>query len=466
MTIKTLHLTNSWHQQSGGVATFYRALLEAGNRHHRQIRLIVPGPEDHVAEVGEFGRIYYVAARPAPLNNGYRMIFPNRFLLPGSAIQRILEAERPDLVEVCDKYCLNYLGPLLRLNLLKEIDKRPVMVGLSCERMDQNVAVYLNRPFWGERLSATYMRYLYFPFFDHHITVSNHTADELRSAAEAGHMVERGVWIRPMGVDFAGFSPDKGSREARAELLAHVGGTEDSLLLLYVGRLAPEKNLEILIEMMELLRVNDVDCRLLIVGDGLQRVPLAAAAAQRVPGKVTFLGHVGNRDALSRIYANSDLFLHPNAREPFGIAPLEAMASGVPLIAPDAGGIKSYANHGNAFLVEGSPASFAAAVRLVTVAPELRQAKAAQARVTAGQFSWPKVTDSFLELYDAIHGVSTGKLAVRDAFPAFCSTPAARRQAATQGWLARTAQAGFLLYSKLARLKAALQGPYALPRLR
>ncbi len=466
MNIKTLHLTNAWHDKSGGIATFYRALLDAGNRNRRRIRLVVPGPEDQMMDVGEFGRIYYVAARPAPLSSGYRMIFPNSFLLPGSAIQRILQAEQPDLVEVCDKYCLNYLGPLLRLKLLNEFDARPVIVGLSCERMDQNVAVYLNQPFWGEKFSATYMRYLYFPFFDHHITVSDHTADELRSAAQAGHMVERGVWIRPMGVDFAGFSPNKGSPQSRAELRARVGGTEDSLVLLYVGRLAPEKNLDLLIDMMELLGVDDGDCRLLLVGDGQQRATLAAEATRRVPGKITFLGHVGDRDALSRIYASSDLFLHPNAREPFGIAPLEAMASGVPVIAPDSGGIKSYANHGNAFLVDGSAASLAAAVRLARVAPELRHARAVKARATAEQLSWPTVTDSFLGLYDAIHAVGTGKLNIQQAMPAFCSTAAARHQAVTQGRLARAAQAGFKLYSKLARIKAALQGPCALPRPR
>jgi len=462
MAIKTLHLTNAWHEKSGGVATFYRALLDAGNRQRRLVRLVVPGPENRVEEVGEHGRIYFLAAPPAPLNSAYRMIFPNRFLLPGSAIQRILQAERPDLVEICDKYCLNYLGPLLRLRLLKEIDARPVIVGLSCERMDRNIAAYLHQPAWGARFSAAYMRYLYFPFFDHHITVSEHTADELRTAAGAGHMVERGVWVRPMGVDFQGFSPAKATPEARAELRARVGADERSILLLYVGRLAPEKNLKILIEMMGQLDGSELDWRLVLVGDGIERAALAEAAAKRAPGKVAFLGHVGDRDALSRIYANSDLFLHLNGNEPFGIAPLEAMASGLALIAPDSGGIKSYASHENAFLVDGSAEAFASAARAAMAAPELRQAMAARARTTAAQFSWPAVTDLFLELYDAIHAVGTGKRAMQSAAPAFSSAAAASRQAATQTRMARTAQAGFRLYSKLAGLMVAGQsGPKA-----
>ena len=67
MAIKTLHLTNAWHECSGGIATFYRALLDAGNRHKRPVRLVVPGPLDRVEEVGAFGRIYFVAAPKAPL---------------------------------------------------------------------------------------------------------------------------------------------------------------------------------------------------------------------------------------------------------------------------------------------------------------------------------------------------------------------------------------------------------------
>jgi alpha-1,6-mannosyltransferase len=465
MAIKTLHLTNAWHEQSGGVATFYRALLDAANRRRQPIRLIVPGAENRVEEAGAYGRIYFLAARPAPLNPAYRMIFPNRFLLPGSAIQRILAAERPELVEICDKYCLNYLGPLLRLRLLKEVELRPVVVGLSCERMDQNLAVYLHQPAWGRRFAALYMHYLYFPFFDHHITVSEHTADELKAAAGAGHMVKRGVWVRPMGVDFQGFSPDKASAGARAALVERVGGRPDSRLLLYVGRLAPEKNLALLIEMMAQLQADDANYRLVLAGDGIEREALAAAAAQRAPGRVSLLGHVGEREALSRIYANSDLFLHPNANEPFGIAPLEAMASGLPVVAPDSGGIKSYANQENAFLVEGTAAAFAAAVRRAMASPELRRAKAAAARATAEQFSWPAVTDSFLELYDTIHAVGTGKLSIAEAAPAFCSTAAAPRQATAQGWAARTARAGFLFYSSVAgRLRRAESVPEASAR--
>ena len=453
MAIKSLHFTNAWHESSGGIATFYRALLAAANRRQRRISLVVPGSRDGLEEAGSYGRIYHVAAPRAPFNPEYRMLYPRQYLLPGSAIQRILQAERPDLVEICDKYGLNYLGPLLRLRLLKDLPWRPVVVGLSCERMDRNVAVYLHRPLWGDRVSAVYMRFLYFPFFDHHIAISPETAAELKRAA-GGHPVERAVWIRPMGVDLSSFSPQKRSPEGRKELIAKAGATADSALLLYVGRLAPEKNLDVLLGMMESLGSGPLDYRLIVAGDGSERERLSAGAAARVPGKIAFLGHVNDREMLSRIYANSDLFIHPNPSEPFGIAPLEAMASGLPVLAPDSGGIKSYANGSNSYLVGNSPAAFAQGVRTAFASPSLRKGKASHARLTAEQFSWPRVTDSFLELYDAIYAVSTGKLPLREAAPAFCSTPADSVQSATTALLSRTAKAGFTLYSKLAARRA------------
>ena len=67
VTVKTLHLTNAFNDQSGGIATFYRALMDAANRQGREIRLVVPAEADRVEPVGVFGKIYHVRAPRAPL---------------------------------------------------------------------------------------------------------------------------------------------------------------------------------------------------------------------------------------------------------------------------------------------------------------------------------------------------------------------------------------------------------------
>jgi len=128
--LKTLHLTNAWAETSGGIATFYRALIAEANRRNHEIRLIVPATADKEEQVGDFGKIYHIQAPKAFVNSNYRMIYPSRFLLPGSKIQEILARERPDMIEICDKYSLHYLAALVRNRLVPALDYRPVVIGL------------------------------------------------------------------------------------------------------------------------------------------------------------------------------------------------------------------------------------------------------------------------------------------------------------------------------------------------
>jgi glycosyltransferase involved in cell wall biosynthesis len=245
--LKTLHLTNYWHDTSGGIARFYTALLESANRRGQEMRLVVPSAKSWVETVGEFGKVYHVAAPSAPLNPQYRVLYPTQFLRPGSPLQQILAEERPDLVEICDKYSLNYLGALLRLGLLRGVDFCPVVVAQSCERMDDNFSSYVTSRTVGRKFSSFYMRWLYFHFFDHHIANSHYTAEELRPASK-GHPVQRGVWVRTPGVDVDRFSPALRSEQIRRQLIEQAGASRESTLLLYAGRLVPEKNLPLLVE--------------------------------------------------------------------------------------------------------------------------------------------------------------------------------------------------------------------------
>ena len=417
MKLKTLHLTNAWHSTSGGISTFYRALIDAAERHGHPLRMVIPGEEDRTDD-GQHVRIHYVKAPHAPLNPAYRMIMPQSFLKPNSRIARILRDERPDVVEICDKYTLPYLGGLLRERWVHDLKWRPTVVGLSCERMDENFNAYLFRGLGGKAFVRAYMKWLYFPMFDHHITVSRHTAGELEVAAR-GHKVRRGVWVEPMGVDFDRFSPARRDPQKRRALAESAGGDDDSVLLLYAGRLAVEKNVSLLPAMMQRL---PREYRLLIAGSGTLREELEKQAQALAPGRVHFLGHVDGRDALADLYANSDMFVHPNPAEPFGIAPLEAMASGLPLVAPHSGGLTAYANPENAWLVEPSARSFAAAVIDVRENSEARVRKTAAARSTAEHHRWESVTERFFLLYEELHALTQGARSEPKIAPAFYST--------------------------------------------
>jgi glycosyltransferase involved in cell wall biosynthesis len=214
--------------------------------------------------------------------------------------------------------------------------------------------------------------------------------------------LEDRIFVCPRGVDSEHFSPDRRSAEVRREMREHAGASENSIMLLYAGRISPEKNIGLLIDLMKILAKDETrDFRLVLAGDGPKRRWLKKQAEKHARGKVAFLGHL-EKEKLADYYANADVFVHPNPNEPFGIAPLEAMASGVPTIAPNAGGILSYATNDNAWLVESNGEAFAEAVREIVDNEELRSAKVEKALESSRQNTREASTDRLLETYDRI----------------------------------------------------------------
>ena len=133
---------------------------------------------------------------------------------------------------------------------------------------------------------------------------------------------ERVHWL-PHGVDCDVFNPNARSPELRREW----GVDDDEVILLYVGRMAPEKNLQLAVTAAETMAADGQRVRLVAVGDG----PLRAEMQQAHP-QVIFTG-VKTGAELSACYASADVFLMPSQTETFGLVTLEAMASGLPVVA-------------------------------------------------------------------------------------------------------------------------------------
>jgi len=321
-----------------------------------------------------------------------------------------------------------------------------MLVHFSCERMDDNISSFLSGGKFGKWVSRRLMGNYNFPSFDFHIAISTYTADEFYAAVTAKNNPRRSKWfinktwrwlkaprvpiedrihVCPRGVDVKQFRPDRRSDAIRREIIERSGVPEDSVLLLYAGRISPEKNVPLLIEMMKILSADtQKDFRLLVAGAGPLAETLEIEGQKLGDKKVVQLGHL-DKETLANYYANSDVFVHPNPREPFGIAPLEAMASGVATVAPNAGGILSYATQENIWLTEPNAEAFAEAVRDAASNEPAREKKIAAALETARTNTREASTDNLFATYDKLYDYFQRNLALftdREAASTFSFT--------------------------------------------
>lgn len=202
-----------------------------------------------------------------------------------------------------------------------------------------------------------------------------------------GHGIPR-VALWPGGADSDRFHPSQHTDAVRSRLS---DGHPESLLLLYVGRLSAEKDIEMLKPILQSIP----GARLAMVGDG----PHRKALEQHFAGlPVHFAGFL-HGDELAAAYASSDVFVMPSRTETLGLVILEAMCSGLPVVAARAGGIPEMIEQAvSGFLFDDTSGAIAAIQHLVS-SRELRKAIGQAARVHASDRSWKAATLTLLKHY-------------------------------------------------------------------
>lgn len=219
------------------------------------------------------------------------------------------------------------------------------------------------------------------------------------STAAVADLVAHGVprvqrWAR--GVDTLRFAPSFRDENLRARW-----SPDGRPIVGFVGRLAPEKHVERLAVL-----ARDPRLQLVVVGDGPERTRLE----EQLPGAF-FTGQLGGED-LARAYASFDVFVHPGEHETFCQAVQEALASGVPVIAPDAGGPRDLVAHcrnGYRLPVDRFTELLPEAVRGLLdprVGPEFGRA----ARRGVLDRTWAGVCDELLAHYDRVRGLPVSEL--------------------------------------------------------
>ena len=213
------------------------------------------------------------------------------------------------------------------------------------------------------------------------------------------------------GVDTAQFDPARRSQALRQQW----GAGPQDMVVMCVGRLAAEKNLDVLVQAFQGMQAIDPQVKLVLVGDGPERSGLQ----QRCPSAI-FAGLRRGED-LAAHYASADLFLFPSVTETFGNVLTEAMASGLGVVAFDYAAAHQVVRHGdNGLLVRyGDNAAFCAAAKRLAGQNGWVRAMGEQARLTACQLDWGRIIEQIETVYVTAmsHNLVSAQRVLRPAFP-------------------------------------------------
>lgn len=180
----------------------------------------------------------------------------------------------------------------------------------------------------------------------------------------------------------------------------------DGPFVLYVGNIKPHKNLERLIEAFHLVRLEGFErLKLLIIGDQISKYPRLRRAVDRhkLHKHVRFLGFVPN-DTLASLYRLATVFAFPSLYEGFGLPPLEAMASGTPVVASRSSSLPEVLGDAALFVDPYSPAAIAEGLTRVLQDADLRSRMVQQGLLRARAFSWEESVRRVKVVYDELGG--------------------------------------------------------------
>ncbi|MFJ6299385.1 glycosyltransferase family 4 protein [Streptomyces griseoviridis] len=365
--MRVVIVTESFPPDVNGVA--HCALQTARHlvdRGHTPV-VVTPAPAPgHRPDASAPCRVVHVPSLPLP---GYPQV---RVALPSRRLAATLVEHRPDVVHLASPFVLGVRGMAAAARL-----------GVPAVAVYQTDLAGYARTYMGAGEAAAWRRIR-----------SVHSAADLTLAPSSAalhdletHGVPRvRLWRR--GVDTARFRPALRDAALRREL-----APDGELIVGYVGRLAPEKQVELLAGVCGLPGV-----RVVVTGDG----PSLPALQQELPGAV-FLGR-RTGDELARIFASLDVFAHTGPFETFCQTVQEAMASGVPVVAPAAGGPLDLVAHGRTGLLV--PPRDADAVRdaVASLAADAGQRAAfgAAARATVEGRTWATVGDQLIGHYEDV----------------------------------------------------------------
>lgn len=383
--MKICDLTQFYSPVSGGVRRYIEQKVSYVRSHRPDCQhvLVVPG-ETTASSGDDTARVYTVASPLVSRTSRYRM------LLKLHLVEEVLEREQPDIIESGDPYQLAWKAIASGQGL-----GIPVVGFYHShfpEALLRSVAKFSSKAIFAmaAEVSRRYVEALY-NHLEATFVPSPALADLLGSWG-----VER-VESIDLGVDTEVFRPsDSCVQSLRDEL----GIPDGKTVLLYVGRLAPEKNVGTLFRAFRLLAGASSKYHLVVVGDGTWRRVLGRLTAET--GAVSWLPYCQDSARLAAIYQAADLFVHPGIQETFGLVTLESQACGTPVV-----GIRgSYMDRiifSDQFhwASENSASSLASAIDAYAT-DDLRARGLEASEIVRQQYSWPQVFARLFSVYEHV----------------------------------------------------------------
>jgi glycosyltransferase involved in cell wall biosynthesis len=361
-------VTETYPPEVNGVARTIGLMAEGLQRRGHSIQLVRPrqNGHDHAANLENFSEVLRPGI-PIPRYTQLKMGMPSR-----RALEREWREARPDLVHIATEGPLGWsaLAAARRLEIPVATDFH---TNFHTYMRDYGMA-------WLARPVAAYLR-----SFHNRAACTMVPTREIAEAL-ASQRFER-LRVVGRGVDPAVFSPEKRTSELRASW----GANDDTLVALCVSRFAHEKNFAVVIRGYEAMRRIRPDAKLVLVGDG----PLADELRKKNVGYV-IAGRKVNGE-LSRHYASADVFLFPSMTETWGNVTLEAMASGLGVVAYDYAAAREVLRHGESALLApfGDEGAFITHAETLARDPALARSLGQEARKAAQNLTWERIVQDF-----------------------------------------------------------------------
>jgi glycosyltransferase involved in cell wall biosynthesis len=363
-------VTETYPPEVNGVALTLAQLVEGLRAQGHTVSVVRPRQRGDPAGPAGHPDVTLVRGLPLPGYGGLQFGLP-----AGRALCRRWARHRPDAVYVATE------GPL----------------GWSAVRSARSLGIpvfsgfHTNFHSYSGHYHAGWLRSLIFRYL---CSFHNRTNGTLVAVADVRDRLQatgfRNVSVVGRGVDSRLFTPDRRSPALRRMW----GAAEDDLVALYVGRIAPEKNLGLAIEAYRAMRRTGRAVKFVLVGDG----PLRAALQAR-HSELIFSGEqTGER--LAGHYASGDVFLFPSETETFGNVTLEAMSSGLVVVAYDYAAARTHIRNAKTGVLVpcGEPEAFVEAAAGLSREPRCLAGIRRRARQHAATLDWQRVVERFAAL--------------------------------------------------------------------